>query len=53
MSQEDLAREVGVDKTAVSHWENGIARPDLSHISAVATALGVSVAELISGEEAA
>jgi HTH-type transcriptional repressor of puuD len=53
MSQEDLAIAVGVDATAVSHWENRIARPDLSRISAVADALGVSVEDLIDGEQAA
>lgn len=52
MSQEDLATEVGVDKTAVSHWECGIARPDISRLSDVASALGVSVDELIEGEVA-
>jgi transcriptional regulator with XRE-family HTH domain len=53
MSQEELADACGVDKTAVSHWENGVARPDLSRLLAVADALGVSVGELIDGEEAA
>jgi transcriptional regulator with XRE-family HTH domain len=52
MSQEQLASAVGVDKTAVSHWENGISRPDISRLSAVALALGVSVDELINGEAA-
>jgi transcriptional regulator with XRE-family HTH domain len=53
LSQEALADVVGVDKTAVSHWENGIARPDMSRLPAVAAALGVSVDALIRGEEAA
>jgi transcriptional regulator with XRE-family HTH domain len=53
LSQEELATAVGVDKTAVSHWENGVSRPDLSRLCAVASALGVSVDELISGEKAA
>lgn len=53
MSQESLADAVGVDKTAVSHWENGVARPDLSRLPAVAKALGVSVDVLITGEKAA
>lgn len=53
LTQEELAEAIGVDKTAVSHWENGIARPDMSRLPAVAAALGVSVDALIRGEEAA
>lgn len=53
MSQEELALKVGVTVTAVSHWENGIARPDVSRLPAVARALKVSVDALISGEKAA
>ena len=53
MSQEDLATAVGVDKTAVSHWETGHSRPDMSRLPAVARALGVSVDALLSGEKAA
>lgn len=53
LSQEQLADAVGVDKTAVSHWENRIARPDQSRLPLVAKALGVSVDELLLGEKAA
>lgn len=53
LTQEQLADSVGVDKTAVSHWENRFSRPDIKHLSAVADALGVTVAELIRGEEKA
>ncbi len=53
LSQEDLAVAVGVDKTAVSHWENRVARPDMSRLPALAEALGVTVDELIDGERAA
>lgn len=52
-SQEDLAAKLGVDKTAVSHWETGFARPDMGRLPAIAAALGVSVDQLIRGEEAA
>lgn len=45
-----LAAEVGVDKTAVSAWERGIARPSLAHLPGVAKALGVTLAELTEGE---
>lgn len=53
LSQEDLAKKVGVDNTAISHWENGMARPDISRLAAVATALGITVDDLIDGEDKA
>lgn len=53
LSQEELANIVGVDSTAVSHWENGFARPGIARLLTVASALGISVEELIDGEEAA
>lgn len=46
LSQEDLASAVGVDKTAVSHWENGVSSPKGSRLPAVANALGVSIDDL-------
>jgi transcriptional regulator with XRE-family HTH domain len=51
-SQEELADELGVDKTAVSHWENGISRPELSRIPDLAKALGVAEIDLVRGEPA-
>lgn len=50
--QDDLAKEIGVHLSAVSHWENGISLPDVSRLSAVADALGTTVAALIEGEKA-
>lgn len=47
MTQAGLAELLGVDKTAVSHWETGASRPDLSRVMAVADALGVSIADLL------
>lgn len=52
LTQLDLADATGVHATAVSHWENGFSRPDISRLPAVALALGVSVSELIAGEKA-
>jgi transcriptional regulator with XRE-family HTH domain len=46
LSQEDLAAKVGVDKTAVSHWENGVSSPKGARLPAVASALGVTIDEL-------
>jgi transcriptional regulator with XRE-family HTH domain len=53
LTQEQLAVLVGVDKTAVSAWERRLSRPDVSHLHAVAEALGMSVDDLIEGEEKA
>ena len=53
LTQEEVAAAVGVDKTAVSHWENGIARPDISRLPALADTLGVSIDELLDGTKAA
>lgn len=53
LTQEQLADACGVDKTAVSHWENGVARPGLLRLNAIAKALDVTVDDLIDGERAA
>jgi len=53
LSQQELADLAGVDKTAVSAWERRLSRPDIRHLPAVAKALGVTVDELIRGEEKA
>lgn len=52
MSQDELADALGIDKTAVSHWENGVSRPDLSRVPDLAKALGVAVIDLVRGEPA-
>lgn len=49
LSQQDLAEKLGVDKSAVSHWENGESAPTAERIPAVASALGVSIDELFGG----
>lgn len=51
LSQQDLANKLGIDKTAVSHWENGLSAPKGERIPAVAIALGCSISELF-GEAA-
>lgn len=33
MSQEDLAREVGLKKTTVASWEQGLSSPDIDTIA--------------------
>ncbi len=51
MTQEELAEKVFVSSKAVSKWETGQGFPDISLIEALAKALGISVIELLSGED--
>ena len=47
MSQEDLAAKLHVSRQAVSNWERGKSYPDLETLSLIASALEVSVSELL------
>ena len=49
-TQKQLAEMVVVGDKAVSKWETGKGLPDISLIEPLAKALGVSVAELLSGD---
>ncbi len=49
-TQSELAEQIGVSDKAVSKWETGKGLPDISMIQSLAEALGVSVIELMSGE---
>lgn len=49
LTQSQLAEILGVIAKAVSKWETAKGLPDLTLIQPLATALGVSVAELMSG----
>ncbi len=51
MTQEELAEKVFVSSKAVSKWETGQGFPDISLIEPLAKALGISVIELLSGED--
>ena len=51
--QKQLAREIGVTGNAVSNWENGRSRPDISLIPGLCRALGVSFYDLFGVEEPA
>ena len=50
LTQKQLAEQILVSDKAVSKWETGKGLPDLSLLEPLAKALGVSVAELLSGE---
>lgn len=49
-TQKQLAERLMVSDKAVSKWESGRGLPDISLIEPLARTLGVSVAELLSGE---
>ena len=51
MTQEDLAQKIHVTGKAVSKWETGQGFPDISLLEPLAKALGISVIELLSGED--
>lgn len=51
LTQRALAERIGVSDKAVSKWETGRGLPDLTLLEPLGTALGVSVAELLSGEQ--
>lgn len=51
MTQAQLAEKIGVSDKAVSKWETGKGLPDVSLVEELAGALGVSVLELMNGEQ--
>lgn len=51
LTQKDLGEKLGVSDKAVSKWETGRGLPDITLLEGLASALGVSVAELLAGEQ--
>ncbi len=51
LSQKELAEIISVTDKAVSKWETGRGFPDVSLLTPLAQALGVTVTELVNGEE--
>ena len=51
LTQEELAEKIHVSGKAVSKWETGAGFPDISLLEPLAEALGISVIELLSGED--
>ena len=49
MTQEELAAILGVSSKSISRWENGINMPDYSLLKSLASTLGVTINELLSG----
>ena len=50
-TQAELAEKIGVSAKTVSKWETGKGLPDISLLQPLAGALGVSVIELMNGEQ--
>lgn len=51
ITQEELAQALYVSRAAVSKWESGRGYPNLESLKAIADFFGVTVDELLSGEE--
>lgn len=52
MTQEELARELFVSRTAISKWESGRGYPNIDSLKAIAAFFSVSLDSLLSGGEA-
>lgn len=46
-SQQELAQALGVTQGAVSHWENGVRKPDIDDIVKIAQLFNCKVDDLI------
>ena len=53
LTQEQLAQQLGVSNKTISKWENGKCMPDYSIIQKLCDTLGVTLLELMDGEDAA
>ena len=51
MTQEEMAQVLFVSRSAVSKWEAGRGYPNIESLKAIAAFFGVTVDELLSGEE--
>ena len=51
LTQADLADRVGVSSKTISKWETARGLPDISLLQPLAQALGISVIELMNGEQ--
>lgn len=49
MTQTELARLLGVGRTNISNWENGVSSPDIESLVAIANLFEVTLDELILG----
>lgn len=50
ITQEELAKQLGVTQGAVLHWEKGRAKPKIAHLLRMSKLLGVGMEELLEAE---
>ena len=53
LTQAELGEKLGVSSKTVSKWETGKGLPDISLLQPLASALGISVIELMNGQQVA
>jgi transcriptional regulator with XRE-family HTH domain len=51
LTQEQLAEQLYVSRTAISKWENGKGYPNIESLKSIASLFSVSIDELLSNEE--
>ena len=51
LTQEELSQALYVSRTAISKWESGRGYPSIDSLKAIAKFFGISVDELLSGEQ--
>ena len=51
LTQEELAQSLYVSRTAISKWESGRGYPNIDSLKAIARFFGVTIDELLSGDE--
>jgi transcriptional regulator with XRE-family HTH domain len=51
LTQKELAEQLGITDKAVSKWERGLSCPDISLLPKLSQILGVTIGELVKGEE--
>ena len=51
MTQEELAKELYVSRTAISKWESGRGYPNIDSLKAIAKYFHITIDELIGTEE--
>lgn len=49
-TQKELGEKIGISDKTISKWETGRGLPDMTLLEPLAAALGVSIAELLSGD---
>ena len=51
LTQDELAKELYVSRTAISKWESGRGYPNIDSLKAISKFFGVTIDELLSGDE--